>query len=81
LWYELLDQSASEEFPEVSITADSGKLYVVRGALLEVRDGLTGRALDEWAVPGLDDRVGWSVAHGAGLLAEETRVSIFELPA
>ena len=81
LWYELLDQPASEEFPEISITADSGKLYVVRGALLEVRDGLTGRPLDEWAVPGLYERVGWSVAEGAGLLAEETRVSIFELPA
>ena len=81
LWYELLDQPASEEFPEVSITSDSGKLYLVRGALLEVRDALTGRQLDEWAVPGLDERVDWSVSQGAGLLAEETRVSIFELPA
>ena len=81
LWYELLDQPASEEFPEVSITSDSGKLYLVRGALLEVRDAVTGRALGEWAVPGLDERVDWSVSQGAGLLAEETRVSIFELPA
>jgi hypothetical protein len=81
LWYESLVESESDEIPEVSISADEGKLYVVRGALLEVRDGLSGRRLDEWAVPGLDERVGWRVSQGAGLLAEETRVSIFELPA
>jgi hypothetical protein len=81
LWYESLDLPDSDEIPEVSITSDDGKLYVVRGALLEVRDALSGRRLDEWAVPGLDQRVGWRVSQGAGLLAEETRVSIFELPA
>jgi putative pyrroloquinoline-quinone binding quinoprotein len=81
LWYESLDQPDSEEIPEVSVSADSGKLYLVRGALLEVRDALTGRKLDEWAVPGLDERVAWRVSQGAGLLAEETRASIFELPA
>lgn len=46
-----------------------------------MRDALTGRMLGDWAVPGLDERVGWTVAQGAGLLAEETRVSLFELPA
>lgn len=81
LWFEPIDVPADEEFPEVSISADSGKLYIVRGALLEVRDALTGRFLADWAVPGLDDRVGWMVCQGAGLLAEETRVSVFELPA
>ena len=49
--------------------------------LEEVRDALTGRPLGEWAVPGLDERVGWQVSQGALLLAEEERVSIFELPA
>ncbi len=30
---------------------------------------------------GLAERLGWRVVDGAGLLAEETRVSLFELPA
>jgi len=81
LWFEPVDAPADDEFPEVSISADSGKLYIIRGALLEVRDALTGRVLGDWAVPGLDERVGWMVSQGAGLLAEETRVSVFELPA
>jgi len=42
---------------------------------------LTGRKLGDWAIPGLDERVAWQVANGAGLLAEESRVSLFELPA
>ena len=67
--------------PRSSIGADSGKLYLVNGALLEVRDALTGRVLGDWAVPGLDERVAWKVSQGAGLLAEETRLSVFELPA
>ena len=80
LWYEDLGDS-DDEIPDRAITADSGKLYVVRGALLEVRDLLSGRALGAWTIPGLDERVDWRVAEGAGLLAEETRVSVFELPA
>jgi hypothetical protein len=80
-WFEALDGQDSEDFPEVALAADSGKLYVVRGALLEVRDGLTGRSLGDWVVPGLDERVAWRVSQGAGLLAEERRVSVFELPA
>ncbi len=80
LWFEAFDIPSEDEFPEVSISADSGKLYVVRGALLAVRDALTGRALGDWAIPGLDERVDWRVSQGAGLLAEETRVSVFELP-
>jgi hypothetical protein len=81
LWFQRIPVADRDEVGEIAIGADSGKLYVVRGALLEVRDALTGRALGEWAVPGLDERVGWTVAEGAGLLAEETRVSVFELPA
>lgn len=81
LWYRVLDTQRVEDLPEVSISADSGKLYVERGAYLEALDALTGRPLGEWTVPGLDDQVAWRVADGAGVLAEETRVSVFELPA
>ncbi len=81
LWYEALEGEEDGEFPEVAVHADAGRLYVIKGALLEARDALSGRRLDEWAVPGLDERVAWSVAQGACLVAEETRVSIFELPA
>ncbi len=82
LWFEILAQHEDEdELPEASVSADSGKLYVIKGAFLEVRDALTGRALGEWTVPGLDERVAWKVCQGAGVLAEETRASIFELPA
>lgn len=81
LWFEALSTAPADEAPEVSITADAGKLYLVTGALLEVRDLMSGRALGEWAVPGLDERVDWLVRDGAGVLAEERRVSVFELPA
>lgn len=81
LWYDVLSTQPVDEIPEVGITADSGKLYLVKGALLEVRDTLTGRMLGDWAVPGLDELVAWQVTEGAGLLAEESRVSLFELPA
>lgn len=81
LWYEVLSSHPVDEIPEVAITADAGKLYLVRGALLEVRDTLTGRLLGDWAVPGLDESVAFQVCEGAGLLAEEERVSLFELPA
>ncbi len=81
LWWEILSTQPSDEIPEVGISADSGKLYLVKGALLEVRDTLTGRLLGDWAIPGLDESVAWQVASGAGLLAEESRVSVFELPA
>lgn len=81
LWYEILSTQPAEEVPEVSITADNGKLHLIQGAHLQVRDTLTGRCLGDWAIPGLDERVAWEVCDGAGLLAEETRLSIFELPA
>ena len=53
---------------------------IARGALLEVRDGLSGRTLGDLTLPGLDERVAWKVSQGAGLLAEETRATVFELP-
>jgi len=80
-WFRVLDTRPMDELPEASIQADSGKLYLERGALLEAVDALTGRALGNWTVPGLDERLSWCVVDGAGLLAEETRVSLFELPA
>lgn len=81
LWWSVLSTEKVEDIPEVSISVDSGKLYIVRGAMLEVRDLLSGRTLGEWTVPGLDEQVGWRVASGAGLLAEEHRLTIYELPA
>jgi hypothetical protein len=81
LWFSVLATQRGDELPDASIAADSGKLYVLRGALLEVRDTLTGRSLGEWAVPGIDEAVAWQVSQGAGLVAEEARVSVFELPA
>ena len=81
LWWEILSTQPVDEVPEVGISAESGKLYLVKSALLEVRDTLTGRLLGDWAIPGLDESVAWQVASGAGLLAEESRVSAFELPA
>ena len=80
LWREELDGD-TDGFLDVSIQMDSGKLYVTSGALLTVRDGLSGRALGEMTLPGLDERIGWTVAQGAGLIAEETRASVFEIPA
>lgn len=80
LWREVLADE-SDELPDVSLSLDSGKLYLARGAMLEVRDGVSGRMLGELTLPGLDERVAWRVAQGAGLLAEETRASVFELPA
>ncbi|MAF67362.1 MAG: hypothetical protein CMJ84_17110 [Planctomycetes bacterium] len=80
-WFEILSTAPGAAVGDVSITANSGKLYVVQGAMLEARDILTGRALGDWAIPGLDEQVAWQVSSGAGLLAEERRVSVFELPA
>jgi len=78
LWKEILADE-SDELPDVSIALDSAKLYLARGAMLEVRDGLSGRALGDIALPGLDERVAWKVSQGAGLLAEETRATVYEL--
>jgi len=80
-WFKILETGPVGDIPEVSVSADNGKLYVERGAFLEALDALSGRALGDWTIPGLDMKIGWRVAAGAGLLAEETRVSLFELPA
>lgn len=81
LWFRILETKPVDDLPDVSITGDSGKLYVERRALLAAVDAVTGRPLGDWTVPGLDEKVAWTVVDGAGLLAEETRVSVFELPA
>lgn len=81
LWREDVVNESVDELPDVAISLDSGKLYVTRSAMLEVRDALSGRLLGELTLPGLDERVDWQVSQGAGLLAEETRASVFELPA
>jgi len=80
LWKEAVVDESPDDLPDVSISMDSNKLYIARGALLEVRDGLSGRQLGELTVPGLDERIAWQVSQGASLLAEETRASVFELP-
>lgn len=80
LWFETLSQESADELPDLTIDTDNGKLYVARGAVLDVRDCLTGRVLGQLTIPGLDEHVSWKVSQGAGLLAEETRVSIFEVP-
>lgn len=81
MWWTILSTQAADDLPEVAIQADAGKLYLVKGAWIEARDILTGRALGDWTVPGLDEYVAWQVCQGAGLVAEETRVSVYELPA
>ncbi len=80
-WFDVLETCPADDLPDISITADKGKLYLARRAMLVARDAVTGRNLGDWAVPGLDEKVGFSVADGAGLLGEETRVSLYELPA
>ena len=79
MWYKALD-TRPDDFPDVSIAQDSGKLYLVQGASLEVRDLLTGTPLGDMTIPGLDEHVSWKIAHGAGAIAEETRLSVFEIP-
>lgn len=81
LWYRILETKPVEDLPDVSITGDSGKFYIERRALLAAVDALSGRPLGDWTVPGLDEKIAWTVVDGAGVLAEETRVSVFELPA
>lgn len=81
LWREKLVEDSADDLPDVSVSLDSGKLYVANGALLSVRDALSGRPLGEVALPGLDERIAWQISQGAGVLAEETRASVFEIPA
>ncbi len=81
LWRRTVANESVDELPDVSIHLDSGKVYITRGAMLEVWDGLSARPLGELTLPGLDERIAWTVKQGAALLAEETRASVFELPA
>ena len=80
LWFEQLSPDEACEFDEISLRFDAGRLYVARGAMLDVLDGLTGRSLGRLTLPGLDEFVSWGISEGAALLAEETRVSVFEVP-
>ena len=80
LWRESVPEESLGGMPDVSLSLSDGRLYVARDALLDVRDALTGRVLGEMTVPGLDEHIAWGVSQGAGLLAEETRVSVFEIP-
>lgn len=80
-WYRILSTDTGQDHPETSMLADSGKLYIAQGALVEVRDLVSGRELGDWTIPGLDERVSWQVSQGAALVAEEQRLSVFELPA
>jgi outer membrane protein assembly factor BamB len=81
LWRETVIHDSWDELPDVGLSLDSGKLYVARGTTLTVHDGLSGRILGQLSMPGLDERIAWKVSQGAGLLAEETRASVYELPA
>ncbi len=81
LWRRTVATDSRDDYPDVSLAFDSGKLYLARGTLITVLDGWTGRELGELAIPGLDERIAWKVSQGAGLLAEETRASVYELPA
>ena len=80
LWFDDLAGEADDEFDEATVRIDSGKLYIASGALLQVRDQLTGRSLGQVLVPGLDEFVDWSVSDGAFLIAEETRATVYEVP-
>lgn len=81
VWYEALgDAPSGDDLGDTSLALDSAKLYLARGALLSVRDLLTGRVLGELVVPGLDEHVAWTVSDGAFLVVEETRASVYEIP-
>jgi hypothetical protein len=80
LWTAAVEGEHQEDLPEATLGSDSGKVYLANGAALHVRDSLTGRALGSQTVPGLDEHIAWGVADGAGVLAEETRISVFEIP-
>jgi hypothetical protein len=69
-----------EDSEAASLAMDSGKVYLASGASLLIFDALTGRELGSLVVPGLDEHVSWTVRDGAFLLAEENRLSIFEVP-
>jgi len=80
LWFDQLAPDEAGEPAEVSLRLNAGRLYLARGAMLDVHDALTGRALGRVTLPGLDEFVSWSISEGAVLLAEETRISVFEVP-
>jgi hypothetical protein len=65
---------------EAVLAVDSGKVYVARGATVSVHDLATGRELGQVVVPGLDESIAWLPRNGAFVVAEENRLSVFELP-
>ena len=80
LWFEDLSAGRDDDYVEPTVQIDSGKLYIARGALLAIRDQLTGRSLGEAVVPGLDEFVAWGIADGAFVVAEENRATVYEVP-
>lgn len=78
-WYRDLP-AKGEDLEAASLAMDSGKLYLASGASLVVLDAQTGRELGRVVVPGLDEHVSWTVREGAFLLAEENRLTLFEIP-
>ncbi len=80
-WWRILSTRRGDGTPDIAMKCDEGKLYLVHEALIDIRDAVTGRALGEWTVPGLDESVAWDVCQGAALVAEEERASLYELPA
>ena len=71
-----------DDLPDVSISMDSGQ--ALHRQRRPARGPRRAHRTERWAsmtLPGLDERIAWQVSQGAGLLAEETRASVFELPA
>jgi outer membrane protein assembly factor BamB len=76
VWCRALPRSEDETV----LAVDSGKVYAVRGTTALVHDLATGRELGSAIVPGLDEAIAWLPRNGAFIVAEENRISVFEMP-
>lgn len=76
VWCRALSRSEDETV----VAVDSGKVYAVRGTTVAVHDLATGRELGVAVVPGLDEAIAWLPRNGAFIVAEENRISVFEMP-